>query len=864
MGCKGISPTGGRTRCMNWIQNLLRGDRDEGDSAGNLEDLRRRFDSFRELVEKNNEVLGLIGDMEEKAQGEFLFDIAYVRGCVDRVESSVRTVIDLIIEIGGPQYETLRARYAAILGQINNLLPGSDFHHGGPLILDFERINRIHSSSVGGKNAQLGEMHALGLRVPDGFAITAAGFRLFLKENKLNELIQDTLKQLDIKCQQDLVNASGLLRAMILAAPIPSELAESIKTSYEELTKRTGEELIALRSSAVGEDTLYSFAGQYSSFLNVSKDQLLLKYREILSSKYSPRAIYYFLSHSLEEAGLSMSVGCTRMVDAASSGVIYTRDPLDPESECVHVHSIYGLGPYLVGGTLTPDVYTIHRDGFKVESRTIRDKPVQLRPAAKGGTEEHPVEEGRRSEPCLNDEQLAELGELAVKLEEHYDHPQDIEFAYDQDGKLYLLQSRPLRTICTQPAFELPDMSGHIKIACGGTTVCPGAGLGRVVHVSSRESLEAVEQGDVVVAANPMPSIGLVLDKVSAVVTEVGSSASHLAALVRERRIPTIVGVAQARSRLPQGETVTVDATGTCIYSGEHQKLVQARLPEYDLFQDTAIFDLLRRLLKLISPLNMVNPGDAEFRAERCLTLHDIIRYSHQRGIEEIFSHARSLGKRKEFGAQLKSVLPLPVHVLNLDEPEIPGRKQVYDDNSLPSEPMQMFWNGMLQEKWPFAHPDPTRLQVARDKDAGLPVEEQFTEHSFAVIRKEYMLASLRLGYHFTSVEAELCDDSNRNFIRVHYKGGGAADERRRRRISLLEELLDRMGFEHTVKSDFIDCRAQFLPREQAELNLQRVGRLVMLTKQLDMALSNERITRWYIEDFARKLDLEHKQAFPL
>ncbi|HEX05132.1 MAG TPA: hypothetical protein ENH10_08280, partial [Bacteroidetes bacterium] len=532
-----------RTQQMNWIHSLLRENKDDDGPSEDLQDLRDRFDSFRELVEKNNEVLSLIGDMEEKAQGEYLFDIAYIRGCVSRLQDGVSTIVRLMIEQGGEEYETLRIRFTSITGQINNLLPGSDNQQGGPLILNFERINRVNSQSVGGKNAQLGEMRSMGLSVPEGFAITASAFRLFLDENQLNKRIQDTLSSLDIRNQNDLVAASETLRSLILSSPIPQVLSDSILAAFDELRQRTGDEFIALRSSAVGEDTLYSFAGQYISLLNVSRDSILDNYREILASKYSPRAIYYFLSHSLEEAGLLMSVGCIQLVNASVAGVIYSCDPLDSESDNILVNAVYGLGPYLVGGVLTPDVYKMHSASYEVTERLIHDKSVMLCPGDNGGTVERPVPEDLRRQPCLNDTQLAELGALASQLEEHYESPQDIEFAYDQDGRLFLLQSRPLRTVSTQTTLELPDMSDVTQLANGGVTVCPGAGSGRVIHVSGRDSLQDVEHGDVIVAANPFPSIVRVLDRVSAVVTEVGSCASHMAALVRENRIPTLAGL---------------------------------------------------------------------------------------------------------------------------------------------------------------------------------------------------------------------------------------------------------------------------------------------------------------------------------
>lgn len=862
---------------MGWLRKRRQGARGEGgagngaggetagsEAAVDLENLRRRFDGFRALVESNNRVLSVIGDMEEKAQGDFLFDIVYVRRSIETLRDGIGDIIERIIDLGGEPYETLRARAQAIWNQIDGLLPGGRDVLPGPFVLEFARIGRVHSASVGGKNAQLGELRALGLNIPDGFAITTHAFQHVLAENRLADRIHETLTELDIRDQEDLERASATLRERILTAPIPEDLADAVREAYGELTGDAGPEPVALRSSAVGEDTLFSFAGQYSSFLNVPPGEILDRYRQILASKYSPRAIYYFLSHSLEEANLSMSVGCTRMVDAAVSGVIYTRDPLDPEDAVIQVHAIYGLGPYLVGGVLTPDVYRISRDSNEILERAVHEKGVQLKLDAGNGTREMPVPEELRGRPCLDDRQLVELARIATRIEDHYQHPQDVEWAIDGTGAIYMLQTRPLRTICAQPSFELPDMSDHELLAEGGTTICPGAGCGEVAHVSGEADLAPVRHGSVVVAANPFPALAQVLDRAAAVVTEVGSSASHMATLVRERRLPTIVGLVQARKRLPAGTEVTVDASGTRVYAGCNTELMQARRPEYDLFQDTAIFDLLRRLLALISPLHLVNPRDPEFRPERCRTLHDITRFAHQRGIEEVFAYARSLGRRQDLGVRLKTALPFPVMILNLDEETGHARTKPYDDQSIPSAPMRAFWDGLLAEKWPFAYPEPARLRVDRRSDQGLPGEAQFTESSFAVVRREYMLANLYLGYHFTSVEAVLSDDAARNLIRVHYKGGGAADKRRRRRIGLLEELLDRMGFEHTVKSDYIDCRATGMEREPAELNINRVGRLVMLTKQLDMALSNDRITRWYIEDFARKLELDRSKVFPL
>jgi pyruvate,water dikinase len=217
----------------------------------------------------------------------------------------------------------------------------------------------------------------LGLQVPDGFAISTWAYRHFMEANNLQALISEKIHSLDIKHYDDLERVSKEIQDMVTSSPVPEDLAEAIRQGYDELEKRIPSGRFAIRSSA-RKDTHFSFAGQYETYLNVRGDNLLDRYRDVLASKFSPKAIYYFLSHTLSESGLAMGECCITMVDAVASGVTYTRDPVRPEEDCLLINSIYGLGKYLVDGTLTPDVFRVSRTEKTVKESHLATKPVRL------------------------------------------------------------------------------------------------------------------------------------------------------------------------------------------------------------------------------------------------------------------------------------------------------------------------------------------------------------------------------------------------------------------------------------------------------------------------------------------------------
>ncbi len=825
-------------------------------SAESLKEIQENFAVFLDLLDTNNHVLEVMSDMEEKAQGDYLFDVNYIRQSLQDIRGGVVDIIDKMVILGGNQYRILKDRYNEIDGVLESVLPGNLPIADDDLTISFDKLNRKRATSVGSKNAQLGEMKArLKLPVPEGFAITARAYKHFVDANDLQKRISRRIESLDIKSHDELVKVSREIVEMISTSPVPQDLVDEIHTGYQKLIAKTGRKRISMRSSAVGEDTLFSFAGQYASYLNVTKDDLIDCYREVLAGKFTPQAIYYFLSHSLSEAEMAMSVGCVSMINPAAAGVIYTRNPINPRDQAILVDAVFGLGKYIVNGRLTPDEFRVSRkDGIILSSRIAR-KPVKLVNLPEGGTREEEIPKDEQRKPSLTEDQLHKLAEYADILEIHYRTPQDIEWAIDQQGQIFLLQSRPLQVIRTDDAKIKIDTSSLKVLLSGGTTVCPGAGSGPVYYVKSIKDLPDVPEGAVLAAAHPFPGLITAMGRISALVTRVGGLASHMATIAREYHIPTLAGIKEVRD-LPEGEMVTVDATQQVIYAGSHKDLVKARSLKYDIFEDSGIHRVLDKVLDLVSPLRLLHPTDNDFLPENCVTFHDITRYSHQMSIEEMFKSAQALERKGALGTRLESDLPVAMNVIFLDKDEARSNnnnKVLIDDINL--TPMKFVWDGIMKEGWPKPPALDKKLKgfgTSRDKKR----KHEFSESSFAVLGKEYVMLSLRMGYHFTSIEAICAEETSKNYIQMQYKAGGASLDRRIRRLKLVTDILGHLGFVQRRRGDFLHSVISYQDKSLMEEKLFLLGRLVIMTKQLDMALSSDAVAEWYRDDFLKKLGL--------
>lgn len=827
--------------------------------SSELETLRKKYRSFLMILENNNTALKTMSDMEEKVYGEYIFDKNYIRESLDVIETAVEIMIENMLVLDEERFKPLKPKYKEIRKEIYSVLDGTESIKESDFTVKMKDITRQMRHVVGNKIAQLGEVkNRLDLPVPDGFAISTWAYKIFVEKYGLQETISKKIADVDIMNHRSLIEKSLEIQKLIRSSQLPKELADEIRKAYIDLKESNPGKTFAVRSSALGEDTELSFAGQYSTYLNVSEEEIIARYKDVIASKFTPRAIYYYLSHSLDESVLAMSVGCMTMIEAYSSGVIYSLNPIEPDENYILLSAVYGLGEYLVDGSVTPDQYKISRSIGKIFEKSIVEQHKRLMFHPDGGTMLKDVPDELRPKQVLTDQQILKLYEYALKMEEHYGHPVDVEWSISQNGNPYILQVRPLRVF--KKHIKKKYHFGDIQpVLSGGMTGCPGGGAGKVVRAYGINDLKEIPKGSILVTHHPFPQIITVMDRITAIVTEVGSPASHMATVAREFKVPTLLGIRNS-DILKVGDEITVDATNCHIYSGIHKDLIKAVEPEFELFENDPLYITLKKILAKVSKLYLIHPNDSDFKIEYAHSLHDITRFCHQMSMEVMFSNVIQLHttKKSTLGFVLESDIPLTVDIIYLDKGFADKKKKkTLTIEEVDSEPMVSFWQGVLREGWPMQQKHPNIEGIrSLTHNRKSKTKRIYSDISFAVLSKDFMILSLKMGYHFVSYEAMATDDINKNYIKMQFKAGGASMERRSRRIKIILEILEKLGFENYSSGDFLDTFIAYESKQGILDKLHLLGRLSMLTKQLDMALSNDNIAEWYKKDIMRKLGI--------
>jgi pyruvate,water dikinase len=460
---------------------------------------------------------------------------------------------------------------------------------------------------VGGKNASLGEMiqhlTAVGVRVPGGFATTAAAYREFLSASGLAERIAAELEQLDVDDIAALSEAGPKIRGWIIEQPFPARLDADIEAAYHELVGQDGNETAswAVRSSATAEDLPdASFAGQQETFLNVQGlDNVKRAIREVFASLYNDRAIAYRVHKGFAHAEVALSAGVQRMVrsDLAASGVMFTLDTESGYRDAVFITASYGLGEMVVQGAVNPDEFYVHKptlaaDRPAILRRSVGDKAIRMVYAEAGADEPvltEDVPEADRQRFSVSDAEVEDLARQAVLIEEHYGRPMDIEWAKDgTDGLLYVVQARP-ETVQSRSGqvIERYNLKERGEVLATGRSIGHRIGAGKARVVESIRDMGHVQPGDVLVTDMTDPDWEPVMKRAAAIVTNRGGRTCHAAIIARELGVPAVVGCNDATDRIPDGAEVTVSCaegdTGF-IYQGaldfEHKTAELDKMPE--------------------------------------------------------------------------------------------------------------------------------------------------------------------------------------------------------------------------------------------------------------------------------------------
>ena len=826
------------------------------------------FQYFREVLDSKNRALEIIADMGEKLGGDYLFDIVYIRNTYAELYASMKDSLLLFDNLTQDKYAQINDVFARIDRQVRLMVDGAPMDKAGQVILH-QDLTWDMARAVGGKNASLAELrNYANINVPDGFAITTQAFDEFITYNGLSGQIQALGD--DHNSQRAL---SGLHDA-IMSANMPPELVTSLDKALEKIREKDGDTVfLAVRSSAEEEDSEHSFAGQFETVLNVPLDQKAVHeaYKRVVASLYSPKAIAYQKMAGYDLKAARMAVCCLVMVDAASSGVAYSTDPsADPTmgADTMIINSAWGLGQSIVEGQVDADMYIISKQATPLlTDKKIGNKTYMVTGKIAGGTDtaKVPVEMAQKS--SLTDEQVVDIARQVLLIEKYFRKPVDVEWAIDRNGTLFILQARPLRVIAKNEISPTRRPKGpagskplNVLLKNKGPIVQKGFGAGRVFVLKHMEDLANFPKGAILVARNDSSEFIRAIPYASAIITDVGTPTSHMSSLCREFRVPAIVNAGNATKILKHGQEITVvieDEGSFAIYEGTNRDMMERADTNFSSMDDVYEFRKKRYILRYISLLNLIDPLMDNFTPDGCRTMHDILRFIHEKSVAELVNRARYGNDMLKKHAAIRLNVPVPLGIVVIDI----GGGLTFDGKSgsasleqIASVPLfeiirGMTYPGVWQSEITSLRVSDFMSSMMRMPDITTDTNDRIV-YNIAIASKEYVNLSLRLGYHFNMIDCYCSDNTKNNHIYFRFVGGATDITKRSRRVQLIADILKEFGFNINIKGDLIVGRLANIQKSDMENVLNQLGRLIGYTRQLDALLHDDAKIETYVRNF--------------
>ena len=843
------------SRIVDFVRDLVAGKKGtRTESVAALRNaFRARYHQFKLLLNANNRALEIMAEMEEALKGHQPFGMTFVLSQCTSVSTNVWQIIKNLTELAPGPYEELHQRFKDIQSEINVFVQRKEPLTKGPLVIPLEDADKEKADQVGGKIANLGEIRKrVYPNVPNGFVISATGYERFMQHSELQTEIERKIQSTDTDRLDKLYGLSAEIQQMIIRSPLPEDLQSAISESYRSLEEREGKGFtVAMRSSALGEDYIgASFAGQYRTELNVSGEHIFQAYKEIVSSKYGLAAMTYRLNRGMRDEDIAMCVGCMTMVDAVSSGVMYSRNPVDIRDEKIVINAVWGLPKTVVNGSSATDLFVISRgDPMEIVHKEIPVKEQKFVCYPQEGLCRLEMTEEDGQKASINDDQAKELARLAVRLEEYYGSSQDMEWAIQADGSIMLLQCRPLRQAEAGQLRQDPTTEHQTDavILHGGVTASPGLAAGPVYMV--RRDMDALQfpNGAVLVATQSLPRWATLLGRAAGVVTEQGGVAGHLANVARELGVPALFGVRGAMALLEHDQPVTVDADDRKVYRGRVEALLEKReSPKKRLMIGSPVYEALKGASQHIIPLNLLDPDAPSFKPKHCKTFHDVTRFCHEKAVHEMFRFGKKHRFPERSSKQLLCEIPMQWWILNLDDgfrEEVSGRYVRLEN--IVSIPMLALWHGITAFPWEGPPPVDGKgfmsvmFEATRNTALVPGVRSSYGNRNYFMISKSYCSLSSRLGFHFSTVETLVGDRPSENYLNFHFKGGAADFERRLNRVFFLRDILEPYDFRVEIRKDALMARVEARERTFMEERLEILGYLTIHTRQLDMIMAN-------------------------
>lgn len=846
--------------------NLFKKSRDTQAESAAKAAFQKKFSAFQALLTANNQSLDRIADLEALCYGVKPFTLDEVVELSEMLVSSVYDIADALNAMSKGRFEELFDSVERISNAVFRDLVKKKTIETSSLTMGLFALSLDNLEEVGGKAANLGEVkNRVGLPTPKGFSITAYACRTFLDKSGIVEAAKTIMRGLDVEDTQALHERCAELQERIMAAPLPEELQREILAQVDERERFMGEKLrFAVRSSALSEDSEASFAGQYTTVLNVFREGVIEAFKTVVASSYTPRAVYYRRSKGWTDDAAAMSVFVLAMVDAAAGGVMYTRDPNNPARDFVVINAVPGLGAAVVDGTELVDHFEVSRKDCVKDVVSVAQKYTKLVLSPGQGIVQEVIAPEDRDKPSLTDDQICALAEYGLKLEAHYGRALDVEWAVDKQGKPIILQARPL-ALETGPTDQaalsreaLAEQHPDFPILMyGGQTASRGKAHGPAYILTSDHNLLNIPDGVILIAPQTSPRFVAILGRTRAIVAETGGVTGHMAAVAREFGVPVITGLAHATRLIPPAEEITVDATNTVVFKGVVEAILE-RVKPVNPMKGSPVYKTAHTALKKIAGLNLIDPNKENFTPAGCLTLHDVIRFAHEMSMREMFSLTEDVAVGESFAVEVRLYLPMRVLAVDLGGGLKPGFAAKYATiEDIDSIPLLSLVQGMKDDGVQWAGP----VAVSWSGFASILAEGLINDQSqdermggpnYAAVSKNYLNFNSRLGYHFAVVDAYIGDAVNDNYITFSFKGGAADIGRRSRRAVLIAAILKKLGFSTELKNDLVKGVVKKYERPAMEKKMRKIGNLLGAVRLLDMVLSDDQAVGWYVDQFMK------------
>jgi pyruvate,water dikinase len=759
-----------------------------------MEWVRSLFAKFQRIQKYNTKALEVMAEMDRALGGEYIFDRAFLQSSVRELSRLAHQVVYSLNAMSRNRYVDLFDRYQSIRDVLDDILAGGLGPLGSSLALPYSMLGVEMEPLAGVLNVCLAEArNRLDIAAPDGFAVTVTGCR------RLAEATE---------------------------ADFPPELAEAIETQVKDLFERRGGP-IALSVRACSSDM------NFDVLTGVASEEILAACR-LAVAKYSQAA------PESKKGPLSLAVHETVRGHVAGSVSVLVTNEFPSGLFCVTASSLDGPGP--------AESYFLRRTyPFAPVESKINTKPLD-RPLHGSSTPLPPAGEGLCSGPALLSASfLRNIAQCATAFERILGYPQDLGWVREEEG------DRPV-IVNVSPARGLNDATGIASgaedsiesadvLLSGGETAQMGIAAGPVVHISEDDP-ERCPNGAVAVAGQASPKLSAILRKASAVVTEIGTSTGHLATIARELRIPAIFGAPGAMERLPEGIEVTVDAGEKTVYRGIVEHLLASRAWSAELYPTDPEYVTLRRLLRWIIPLSLIDPDSEGFCVRNCRSYHDIIHFAHERSIEELLKIQDKAGLKDQSARKLEIDVPIDLFVLDIGGGVSPGARTRIRMDDIISKPFAAFLRGLTRKDVWDREPGALGL---RDIMSGLDRtftaltdQPEYSGRNHAILAENYMNIGFRLGYHYSVIDSYLSGNVNQNYIYFRFAGGFADEDRRLRRAKLIRVILEQLRFKVTVKGDLVVGMLKIAGSPEVMSALRSLGELTGFTRQIDIAMDSE------------------------